>query len=108
MQSHKMKREALSHIDILIVGAGLGGLYAAIECYRQGHSPRIIESKNEVEALGQSSFAPIIILCGTNGITDRRLRRYRAICDQPVPKVARHARDVQQHHLPAGNDLTHT
>ncbi|KAK5062912.1 hypothetical protein LTR84_004988 [Exophiala bonariae] len=52
MQVHKMKREALSHIDILIVGAGLGGLYAAIECYRQGHSPRVIESKPELEALG--------------------------------------------------------
>ena len=52
-----MRREALSDIDVLIVGAGLGGLYAAIECYRQGHSPRIIESKNEVERLGQCPFA---------------------------------------------------
>ncbi|KAJ9614354.1 hypothetical protein H2200_002490 [Cladophialophora chaetospira] len=47
-----MKREALSHIDVLIVGAGLGGLYAAIECYRQGHSPRVVESKHEVEGIG--------------------------------------------------------
>ena len=48
----KMEREALSNIDVLIVGAGLAGLYFAIECYRQGHSPRIIESKSGVELLG--------------------------------------------------------
>ena len=59
MDSHKMEREPLSHIDVLIVGAGLGGLYAAIECYRQGHSPRIIESTDAVEDLGQSLFLHI-------------------------------------------------
>ena len=47
-----MEREALSHIDVLIVGAGLGGLYAAIECHRQGHSLRVIESKTELDRLG--------------------------------------------------------
>ena len=54
-----MERETLSHIDVLIVGAGLGGLFAAIECYRQGHSPRVIESKNELECLGQFSFIDV-------------------------------------------------
>ncbi|KAH8690554.1 hypothetical protein BGW36DRAFT_432352 [Talaromyces proteolyticus] len=47
-----MEREQTSHIDVLIVGAGLGGLYAAIECYRQGHSPLIVESKSEIDQLG--------------------------------------------------------
>lgn len=108
MQGHKMKREALSNIDVLIVGAGLGGLYAAIECYRQGHSPRIIESKDEVEALGQSSCARIRIPDRTNGLTDRGLRWHWAFCGQPVPKMARHAKNIQQHHLSAGNDFTHT
>lgn len=59
-----MEREALSHIDVLVVGAGLGGLYAAIECYRQGHSPRVIESKNSVDGLGQSSFILIEVWLG--------------------------------------------
>lgn len=47
-----MQREPPSNIKVLIVGAGLAGLYAAIECFRQGHSPQVIESKNEVESLG--------------------------------------------------------
>ncbi|KAK6382281.1 hypothetical protein LTS17_004168 [Exophiala oligosperma] len=47
-----MQREALSNIEVLIVGAGLGGLVAAIECYRQGHSPRVVESRNEAEGVG--------------------------------------------------------
>jgi monoamine oxidase len=47
-----MQRESPSGIKVLIVGAGLAGLYAAIECYRQGHSPQVIESKNEIDALG--------------------------------------------------------
>lgn len=51
-----MQREALSDIDVLIVGAGLGGLVAAIECYRQGHSPRVVESRNDVEGLGEGGF----------------------------------------------------
>jgi 2-polyprenyl-6-methoxyphenol hydroxylase-like FAD-dependent oxidoreductase len=64
-----MIREALSHIDVVIVGAGLGGLYAAIECYRQGHSPRVIESKMEVEDLGQSSFIPTGVSTGLTAPT---------------------------------------
>ena len=46
------ERQSPTGIDILIVGAGLGGLFAAVELYRQGHTVRIIESKVEVEGLG--------------------------------------------------------
>ena len=108
MENQKMKREALSHIDVLIVGAGLGGLYAAIECYRLGHSPRVIESKPEVEALGQCSFAHIRNPQGTDRVIDRGLCRHRALCDQPVQEMARHARDLQQHHLSTSDELAHT
>lgn len=48
-----MQREPLSNIDVLIVGAGMGGLVAAIECYRQGHSPRVVEGRKEVEGVGE-------------------------------------------------------
>ena len=50
-----MKCEEPSDIDVLIVGAGLGGLYAAIDFHRQGHAVVVVESKKEVEALGRSS-----------------------------------------------------
>lgn len=54
MVEESMKREVLSNIEVLIVGAGLGGLYAAIECHRQGHSVRVVESKPHLEGLGKS------------------------------------------------------
>ena len=48
----KMEREASSGIDVLIAGAGLAGLFAAIELYRQGHTVSIIEGKSAMEGLG--------------------------------------------------------
>ena len=46
-----LPRERLSGIDVLIVGAGLGGLNAAVELYRQGHNVRLIEAKSQMEGL---------------------------------------------------------
>ena len=54
MSSSSMERETISNIDVLIVGAGLAGLYAAIECYRQGHSPVVLEGKHGLEDVGQT------------------------------------------------------
>ncbi|KAN0117901.1 hypothetical protein V8E51_003878 [Hyaloscypha variabilis] len=51
-QATEMTRESPSGIDVLVVGAGLGGLFAAIELYRQGHNVRMIESKPKVEGFG--------------------------------------------------------
>lgn len=48
-------------IRVLIVGAGFGGLTAAIECHRQGHAVSIYESFPELKALGD------IISFGANG-----------------------------------------
>lgn len=42
-----------SGIDILIVGAGVGGLVAAIECYRKGHNVRIWERSRSAAAGGE-------------------------------------------------------
>lgn len=47
------ERQPLTGIDVLVVGAGLGGLFAAVELYRQGHFVRVIESKSQVEGLGK-------------------------------------------------------
>lgn len=37
------QRKLLTSISVLIVGAGIGGLTCALECWRQGHDVRIIE-----------------------------------------------------------------
>ena len=52
----EMQRESLSGIEVLVVGCGLGGLFAAIELFRMGHDVRIIESKAKLEGLGK--FCP--------------------------------------------------
>ena len=42
-----------SGIDVLIVGAGVGGLVAALECYRKGHNVRIWERSRSPAAGGK-------------------------------------------------------
>ena len=41
-------------IDVLIVGAGVGGLTAALECYRKGHTVRIIEREQSASSAGKT------------------------------------------------------
>ncbi|KAK7419276.1 hypothetical protein QQX98_003428 [Neonectria punicea] len=41
-----------SGIKVIVVGAGFGGLTAAIECHRQGHNVEIYESFPELKVLG--------------------------------------------------------
>ncbi|KAK4162924.1 hypothetical protein QBC43DRAFT_301660 [Cladorrhinum sp. PSN259] len=48
-------------INVIVVGAGFGGLTAAIECHRQGHSVRIYENFPSLKTLGD------IISFGANG-----------------------------------------
>ncbi|GAD99593.1 MAK1-like monooxygenase, putative [Paecilomyces variotii No. 5] len=46
-------------IKVIIVGAGFGGLTAAIECHRQGHDVEVYESFPELKSLGDIiSFGP--------------------------------------------------
>lgn len=42
-----------SGIAVLIVGAGIGGLVAAIECHRKGHNVRIWERSKSAAAGGK-------------------------------------------------------
>ena len=43
---------AKTGINVIVVGAGFGGLTAAIECHRQGHTVAIYESFPELKILG--------------------------------------------------------
>ena len=39
----ELKRYPETGISVLIVGAGIGGLMTALECWRKGHSVKILE-----------------------------------------------------------------
>lgn len=43
-----------SGIDVVIAGGGIGGLTAALECYRQGHNVRVFERNAAMSAAGCS------------------------------------------------------
>jgi 2-polyprenyl-6-methoxyphenol hydroxylase-like FAD-dependent oxidoreductase len=66
-------------IRVVIVGAGFGGLTAAIECHRQGHDVCIYESFPALKSLGDIiSFGPnagrIFYRWGKDGEIAKRLR----------------------------------
>ena len=42
-------------IDVLVVGAGIGGLFTAIELHRHGNRVPVIESKKGVGSIGKYS-----------------------------------------------------
>lgn len=42
-----------SGIDVLIVGTGLAGLTAAIECIRKGHNVRVLERMATINTAGK-------------------------------------------------------
>jgi NADPH-dependent 2,4-dienoyl-CoA reductase/sulfur reductase-like enzyme len=42
-----------SGLEVLIVGAGLAGLTAAIECVRKGHSVRVLERGADINTMGK-------------------------------------------------------
>ena len=48
-----VRRDGSSGINVLIIGAGVGGLVAALECHRKGHSVRIWERSESAAAGGE-------------------------------------------------------
>jgi monoamine oxidase len=40
-------------IDVLIVGTGLAGLVAALECTRKGHNVRVLERNDTINTAGK-------------------------------------------------------
>ena len=53
-----MERSPSSGIDVLVVGAGIGGLVAAVELFRKGHNVRVIEAKEKIEGIGSLPIPP--------------------------------------------------
>lgn len=49
----KVSRDPLTGISVLVVGAGPAGLYAALECWRKGHNPRVIDRAPEPSSAGE-------------------------------------------------------
>jgi 2-polyprenyl-6-methoxyphenol hydroxylase-like FAD-dependent oxidoreductase len=44
-------------IDVLIVGTGLAGLVAALECVRKGHNVKVLERNETINTAGEPSFS---------------------------------------------------
>jgi 2-polyprenyl-6-methoxyphenol hydroxylase-like FAD-dependent oxidoreductase len=80
-----------SGIDVLVVGAGIGGLSAAIELWRKGHDVRVIEAKDGIADLGlllKYLMQPELITLF------RRLCRHWGKCNTPIRKVAGNVRTL--------------
>lgn len=61
MSSHASGQDAASvprcepsGISILVIGAGVGGLTAALECWRKGHNVRVLERHAGPDLSGKS------------------------------------------------------
>lgn len=52
INGHGPKYEDRDRISVLIVGAGIGGLMCALECWRKGFQVRIIEKSDEEKLIG--------------------------------------------------------
>ena len=55
MESKPVGSYERSGIDVLIVGTGLAGLVAALECTRKGHNVRVLERNADINTAGESS-----------------------------------------------------
>lgn len=60
MSAKSLIREPPSGIDLLVVGAGIGGLSAAIECHRKGHNVRVIERRPDFSTFGLYISQPVV------------------------------------------------
>ena len=94
------KRHPETHLNVLIVGAGLAGLMAALECWRKGHTVvGILERSHGPVYAGMFSLSskshPICGRCSTElilSLLGRRRRHYhhRAVSDRLLQALARY------------------
>lgn len=74
-------------IDVIVVGAGFGGIACAVECKRKGHRVMIIEKVHELKQLGD------LLSLGTNA--GRILARWGL--HEKLWNISAQARDVHIH-----------
>jgi 2-polyprenyl-6-methoxyphenol hydroxylase-like FAD-dependent oxidoreductase len=48
-------------IDVLIVGTGLAGLVAALECTRKGHNVRVLERNADINTAGEQHPQTVVL-----------------------------------------------
>lgn len=51
-----VKRMPETGINVVIVGAGIGGLWTALECWRKGHTVRIFDKTKAPDTHGMRCF----------------------------------------------------
>ena len=56
MESKPIGSYPKSGIDVLIVGTGLAGLVAALECTRKGHNVRVLERNADINTSGEHVY----------------------------------------------------
>lgn len=52
----ELKRYPSTGINVLVAGGGLGGMYAAMNCYQKGHNVTVIESARSYDNNGSFLF----------------------------------------------------
>lgn len=57
MESRPLGSYPPTGIDVLIVGTGLGGLSAALECKRKGHDVRVLERNADINVAGMFYYS---------------------------------------------------
>lgn len=62
MESKPVGSYPPSGLDVLVVGTGLAGLTASIECIRNGHNVRVIERNASINTAGEHIPAKITCL----------------------------------------------
>jgi predicted oxidoreductase len=56
MESKPVGSYEPSGIDVLVVGTGLGGLVATLECVRKGHNVRVLERNADINIMGMAQI----------------------------------------------------
>jgi ribulose 1,5-bisphosphate synthetase/thiazole synthase len=60
MESKPVGSYESTGIDVLIVGTGLAGLVAALECTRKGHNVRVLERNATINTAGESHVFQVL------------------------------------------------